>query len=735
MSPSQRVTADLIAEALGQTKQNIGQRAKKEKWVSETKRGRGGRIKMYPLLPLPEAVRTPVLALLARQEAVTAAAQTAGVVTGAKLNIRAAIDGKAAAATRQLGMVKFDGLPEQNKRRGHARAAIVELAAGYVKMSGSMGKKRAETYFCDGYNSGEIEVPAWIRDELSSCSPGSLDNWRNAIKAEGLTGVSGKYGLHRLGSGVIDSNAPMNAFIRGMLVEYPHATPGAVMDGLKVRFEPEELPNIRTLQRWIIKWQADNEQLLLAISNPDAWRSKFQSASGSLSASILRLNQRWETDSTKGDLLLADGKRHNIVGVIDVYSRRLRLYVSRTSSATAVASCLRRAMLDWGVPEQLGTDNGSDFVSLYIRRIVLGLGIDQDIAPPFTPEHKPFIERSFGTFCRDLVELLGGYIGHDVNDRKAIESRKSFAQRLFKGGLGDDPLELRKTPEQLQEFCDQWTDDRYGREIHSALGCSPAQKAASWTQPIQIIENERALDLMLAPAPGAGSAGGDGIRTVQKKGIKIDNAWFDAAELGGQEGRQVRVLLDEADIGEVFVFTMDNTFIAKAICTERLGISHRDLAIARKRHQREAINEGKKLTKALRKEANTTDIAFEILQQAALDAGNVVFLPNTSVPHTTETLREAAIAAEHAVDDPSHVHVHMRAREGDNITVLPVTGGRPNFGTSEEKVSWLAANLSEVTALDRGWVQEECRRSRWFKSEFAGLISQIEEAEQSSATG
>jgi hypothetical protein len=243
--------------------------------------------------------------------------------------------------------------------------------------------------------------------------------------------------------------------------------------------------------------------------------------------------------------------------------------------------------------------------------------------------------------------------------------------------------------------------------------------------------------VLLAPAPGSGSAGGDGVRTVQKKGIKIDGGWFEAAELGALEGREVRVLLDEADIGEIYVFGVDGPFIAKAACPERAGISRQELARARKNHQRKAMAEGRKLTREIAKEGNTANIAFEILQKAEIDAGKIRFFPAAGIEHTTEALREAAIAAEHAVESaPSHVHVHVREETAfANVTQLHVIGGRPMFDSPEQRIRWLAENLSEVSDRDRDWIKEESRRSRFFADEFAGLISQIEAAEMESATG
>ncbi len=44
--------------------------------------------------------------------------------------------------------------------------------------------------------------------------------------------------------------------------------------------------------------------------------------------------------------MLSDGQRHVIVGVIDVFTRRMKLLVSRTSSAAAVAALLRRTLLE-----------------------------------------------------------------------------------------------------------------------------------------------------------------------------------------------------------------------------------------------------------------------------------------------------------------------------------------------------------------------------------------------------
>jgi transposase InsO family protein len=648
---SGRATVEDIAAALGVHRTTVQRRAEAEAWMHLSEATRGGRRHLFPVGALPADVRDPVAALLSQREAALVEAGSAGRAAGARSGLAEALDTRASEAARQAGLARFATLPEPAQRRAEAKAALIAIATRYVETAG-LPKKSGLAVFAAAYSTGRIEVPAWIREVRPTVCANSLDAWSRHLDREGLARLAGKHGEHRKGKGVIDRDPAMREFVVGMIGGHPHVSANHVMRGLKARFAEDALPSERTLQRWMETWKARNEQLLSAVTSPDAWRSKYQAAGGDADAHIVRLNQRWEADSTKGDLLLSDGTRHVIVGIIDVWSRRLKLHVSRTSSAAAVASTVRRALLDWGVPEQLGTDNGSDYVSKHVTRVVAGLGIEHDLAPPFTPEHKPFIERAFGTFCRDLVELLPGFIGHSVAERRDIESRRSFAQRLMKQGT--PAVDLRMSPEELQGFCDRWCDQVYAIEPHGGLGgISPFQRAASWTGTVAAITDDRALDVLLCPAPG-----GDGIRTITKKGLRIDGAAFEAPALGGLEGQEVRVLLDEADIGEVFVFGLDGGFIAKAVCPERTGVSRRELAAARKAHQKQVISTGKAAMKAAAKEARTgtlvadifTERAAAALKQAEATGKVTVLRPVT--PHATPDLTEAGRAAR-AADLPA----------------------------------------------------------------------------------
>lgn len=626
--------AELTAlPGLPATDRAVQLRARREGWQWRTRAGRGGG-REYHISALPEPARVE----LVRRQAQVAA--DAGVADAARLQIRASLDGRAVEAARQAGLAGLAAMPEKSRRRAEARAAIVRACDAFIRTA-RLPKRRGREVFAQAYNAGEIPVEAWVKDEIGHVCGNSIDNWRKALDREGLARLGGRYG-HRKGSGILDSDAELNAFVLGLLQEYPHASAKHVMRGLRARFAEERLPSYRVVQRWLARWKEENAQLFTAVSNPDAWRSRYQAAGGNAAEAVVALNQRWEMDSTKADILLADGTRHAIIGVIDVYSRRLRLLVSRTSKATAIAALLRRTMLEWGVPETIGTDNGADDTSRYMLRVTAGLGIEQHLAQPFAPEQKPFIERAFGTFCRDLVELLPGFVGHSVAERQAIEARKSFAQRLMRQG---ETVELRMSPEDLQAFCDRWCDQVYGVEPHSGLGGkSPFQAAAEWQGPIRRVTDERALDVLLAEAPDGG------LRTVTKKGIRLDGAYFEHPALGGLEGRQVRVLLDEADIGRIYVFEEEGPFICVAECPERTGISRSELSAARKAHQRKVIAEQKKALREAAQAARTKDIVGDILEERARAAGKLVSFPKPTEEHTTPALQEAARAAR--ADEP-----------------------------------------------------------------------------------
>ena len=301
---------------------------------------------------------------------------------------------------------------------------------------------------------------------------------------------------------------------------------------------------------------------------------------------------------------------------------------TRTSPSTAVCTALRRAILAWGVPDAVRCDNGKEFISNHTRTALKDLGIAQETTPPFQPERKPFVERALGTFSHDLLALLPGFCGHDVRDRQAIRSRRSFSARFGQG----ENAEGRLTPEAFQEFCDKWCVLYASRKHRGLGGLTPASR---WIGPVRMIEDERALDILLLEPAGGGE------RTVHEKGISVGGLWHVAADLGAYIGRRVRIRLDEGDAGKIFAFSEDGVFLCEAVCPERTGVSRRELAQATRKVQGEMLRKSKKDIKAVSRAAGTNAIAEEML--AGVEA--YVEPPRRSTPARTPALEQAMRAA------------------------------------------------------------------------------------------
>ncbi len=614
------------------TVRGITKMSTRDGWKSRPRTARGGG-REYSIASLPEPARLHLAA--AALTASAPAREGAGV--GRRLLLEERIEGRVELQQRRQGMAQTPQLQDRAVERMDARLVVLSMVDNFAARAGLKLAPAIEA-FVDLYNQRGMEIDAGVLEAMPEISAGSIYRWRKRLQTEGAAALAGRYG-NRSGATKIDQVAEIRDLVLGILKEHPHAGAKHILRAIRARYQADLLPSLRALQRWVKRWKAQNKQLHLAVTNPDAWRSRYRAAGGDADEHIHAPNQLWELDSTPADVMLADGQRHAIIGVIDVYTRRMKLHVSHTSKATAIAALVRRTMLDWGVPEAARTDEGSDYTSKHMMRVFMGLGIRHIICPPFSPERKPFIERALGTFSHDLVELLGGFVGHNVAERKAIESRRSFADRLMK--RGDEQLELRMTAEELQEFCDNWTDTIYAHDAHSGLnGKTPFEMSTAERWTIKSITDERSLDVLLSEV-----AGGDGWRHITKKGIRVDRGYYDDPQLGGLEGSRVRVLLDDYDYGHVYVFSEAGEFICKAADPGRTGISRSEVAAKRRAVQQQVISAGKKELKDIARRARTQDVVQDILKDRAEAAGKLARLPAPTVEHTTPVMEQARRAA------------------------------------------------------------------------------------------
>jgi hypothetical protein len=616
--------------------QRVRELALREGWKARTRIGRGGGVE-YAGASLPAPVRAALAQRALSAEPLLPAVRQRAVIAQATA-ANGALAGTAAVAN-------------VTGRRADVRDARLQVLLAFRRLHEQLGGPLQPSLeaFMQLWHAGRA-VPDEVRRNVTRLSCATLRRWHLGLQLHGAAAVTPRGNPRRGGSAVLDGD--VGRAVLALLTDKPHLGAAHLYRILRMQFE--RLPSERSFRRALAQWKAANSQLFTALTNPDAWKNRYMSAAGNASERIRAVNQLWEMDSTPGDLILADRARHAVIGVIDVFSRRMRLLVSRTSRSGAIMSLVRSSIRAWGKPGAIKTDNGADYTARQLELALLGLDIEHPLCAPFSPEQKPHIERGLGTSLHDVFELLDGFVGHNVAERKAIESRRSFAQRLMQG----ETVELRLTAEQLQAELDRWCD-RYNSREHSSLGCSPDERAASSRGALLQID-DRALDMLLAPSSDGG------IRTLTKKGLKIDHGWFNAAALGGLEGRQFQCKVDDADIGRCYVFDLDGSFVCEALDYERLGISAAEVANERRARQAKVIREQKRELRALTREVDTRGLVQAVLRSrtdAAVAASpNVLALPKLRIEHVGPVIESIKRAAPQPIDEAALAAAEARVQ-------------------------------------------------------------------------
>ena len=589
-------TVQIIAGLPGvnETPDGVRRQATRENWKKQ-KRAKGKGFEYHISSLPPETQRALKISATKKQQAQSQQLATlnSAIVKGSEVSSQQAEQQKSRKLKNALA---FSELSPKEQSRIRARSEV--LAAWEVYIT-DFGKIEAATRaFLADFNNGQFDFSADVKTFVPKLSRSSLMRWRSAYAEHGPAGLACGYKATK--QSVVSSQPELLAFAEGVLANMPHTKPGNMLALMEGEFDQRadiQLPSHRTLIGWLAKWKAENARLFTAVANPDAYKNKYMVAAGDRRENIVRLHQRWELDSSPADVMCTDG-RFSLIACVDVYSASALMMVRQSSDSYGIALTLRQAILQWGMsndPErEWGVDNGQDYASHFIRGVADSLGVKLAYTDPFAGEQKPFVERFFRSFSHHLTEQLPGFVGHNVAERKAIEAQFSFADRLKrKSGSSKNEIDVQMSSTELQKFVNDWLY-LYMHKPHEGLdGATPAQMVQNWMEPLQRIENERVLDLLLEPIPG-----NKGQRTIQKKGIKLDNSWFIGMELGARVGDRVQVRYDKADVGRIYVFELDGGFIGMAQNPRITGVSHQELAIAMKNEEKRTVGKAKKALKA-----------------------------------------------------------------------------------------------------------------------------------------
>lgn len=636
----------------------------REKWeFTELKsRGRGGVKREYT----PPAKVTKLIAARHHIKADGQAAVAArAVIAAVKAQTRAEHHAKTQVQIEDL----MASLSVTGREKLEANFDIVLAFRDYFKTHNSDGRhmRRNEAFeaFAEDYNAKRIRVSDAVRAKYTTISARSIQRWVLSNEQNGLVACADRRAV-KGGNGsklsIVEQHPELEKALIAIITDKPHIKNKHLCDVIN-EFGIDKATGVISwpavsywaICRWRAAFEDQNKQALMAVTNPDGWKNNFLSSLGKLDEDVLRLNQRWEMDGTPADWELIGG-RFNASVVLDIYGRRPKILFSKTPRTETNKLLLRSAILDWGMPEEAKTDNGSDYVSREMCMFFDEAGIVHNRSNPFSPWEKGHVERFIQTFLHSILEMLDNFIGHNVAERKQIEAKRTFAENLFKKNA---VVKVDMTVDELQLLANQWIDGIYMQREHRSLGMSPLQKVASYTGAVKRITNERALDILLAKPAGR-------MPVITKKGIRYDNATYIHAELPQYIG-EIADIRHSDDLGRLIVY-VGGKFLCIAECPERTGMDRAEVAAHGRARQKEFIAEKRREYRAAKTALprSTDELVKEILMSRAQKAGKVTVLAKKAEAHHTAALREAerVIQAQETPQlSPEHAKLMAEARQ------------------------------------------------------------------------
>lgn len=412
--------------------------------------------------------------------------------------------------------------------------------------------KKAE--FIKLYNKHKAPLTTYVT--ITSLTLRTLCRWIERYREYGIDGLRDKSSERKAGK---VKNVLIKDTVEGLLLDKPHIKASLITDVVKQEAKKQNIVMLsyRSIERYIKNFKQNNKALFLLSKNPDAYKGKYMLALGNASEEAIEPNYIWELDSTPADVMTDDG-RVTIIGCIDVFTRRTKFYIQKTSDSLGITTLLRQCILDWGVPKIIKTDNGKDYTSRQIRIVTDKLKIQHRLCTPFQGWEKPHIERVFGHLQHGLLEAHENYIGHNVATRKAL--------------------------------LDYAIDNGFKAVLPNSI---------------------RDLDLLLEDLKG--------LRIIGKKGIRVDHANYFELTLAYNMGEQVYVRVDRFDMGKVYVFDKAHNFMVEAINYELLGEDKLAFIAKSKAVEKQVIKVAKKKVKQLTSKTKQLQGVIEIQFDAKED--------------------------------------------------------------------------------------------------------------------
>ena len=400
--------------------------------------------------------------------------------------------------------------------------------------------------------------------------------------------------------------------------------------------------------------------------------------------------------------------------IMDVATRYVVGYsVSYSENVIAVSDALRHGIETSGMPLIYYSDNGAGQKNRTFDAPVTGilgaLRIQHETGIPGNPQGRGVIERAWQTITIPLAREFPTYRGHgaDRDTLKNVMRGITKSLRAARSAGGGDVVSLPRTLPTMKIFIEalkRAIHDYNHLHEHSSLPKINGTHATPATWRAHRIAETGADNIVMLPREDIAALFKPSVTRRAARGeVRWLNGIYFHRDLMLVDDETVKVHYDMHDESRVWVHKISGEFIAEAALNGNRSSYFPQPMIERLRDQREE-----------RRVA---------LKQSQIDE---IRAERTSGALTDQTTGQPLVPL--VFDDPAPALV-------DNVVSLPTAERtRPMFDSDAEMYRWLKANPADVTAFDRGWI-EDYRRTREYQDLFAEREARDQGNEREVAAG
>jgi DNA-binding transcriptional ArsR family regulator len=139
-------------------------------------------------------------------------------------------------------------------RRLVARLAILRAYAQH-REANHLSDARAQEEIADAFSARETDLDEWVYAVYDSVTGRTLRRWENELLENGLVGLTDRHGRRsrRSYDSYFGAGSELRKIAFHYLADHPECTGPELHDELAAQVDGEDLPDLRTVQRFLSK--------------------------------------------------------------------------------------------------------------------------------------------------------------------------------------------------------------------------------------------------------------------------------------------------------------------------------------------------------------------------------------------------------------------------------------------------------------------------------------------------